>query len=57
MRAGVAVSILTSGDQQGDEMAQIFVKVLPRIKRFLQNHMKPLIAKIARDGSVSMFFH
>ena len=37
-------------------MAQIFVKALPKIKRFLQKHSKPFIAKIAKDGSVSLLF-
>ncbi len=56
MRAGVAAFILTSGDLQGEEMAQIFVKALPRINRFLQKYTKPFIAKIAKDGSVSLLF-
>jgi predicted nuclease of predicted toxin-antitoxin system len=56
MKAGVAAFILTSGDLQGDEMAQIFVKALPRIIRFLKSHAKPFIAKIAKDGSVSLLF-
>lgn len=37
-------------------MAQFFVKALPAITRFLFKHKKPFIAKIARDGSVSMLF-
>jgi hypothetical protein len=45
-----------AGDLQGEEMAQIFVKALPRISRFLKNHTKPFIAKIAKDGSVSLLF-
>ncbi len=56
MRAGVATFILTSGDLQGEEMAQIFVKALPRITRFLEKYDKPFIAKIAKDGSVSLLF-
>lgn len=56
MKAGVAAFILTSGDLQGQEMAQIFVKALPRITRSLKNHTKPFIAKVARDGSVSLLF-
>jgi len=56
MKAGVAAFILTSGDLQGEEMAQIFVKALPRITRFLKSHTKPFIAKIAKDGSVSLLF-
>jgi len=46
----------SSGDLQGEEMAQIFVKALPRITRLLKNHAKPFIAKVARDGSVSLLF-
>lgn len=56
MKAGVAAFILTSGDLQGEEMAEIFVKALPRITRFLKNHTKPFIAKVAKDGSVSLLF-
>lgn len=37
-------------------MAQIFVKALPRSTRFLKNHTKPFIAKVVRDGSVSLLF-
>ena len=54
MKAGVAAFILTSGDLQGEEMAQIFVNALPKMTRFLQKHAKPFIAKIAKDGSVSL---
>jgi 5S rRNA maturation endonuclease (ribonuclease M5) len=54
MKAGVAAFILTSGDLQGEEMAEIFVKALPAIQRFLLKHPKPFIAKIAKDGSVSL---
>ncbi len=56
MKAGVAAFILTSGDLQGEEMAQIFVKALPRITRFLKKHPKPFIARIAKDSSVSLLF-
>jgi hypothetical protein len=37
-------------------MAQIFVKTLSCITRFLKNHEQPFIAKGARDGSVSLLF-
>lgn len=56
MKARVAAFILTSGDLQGDEMAKIFVKALPAMSKFLARHRKPFIAKIARNGSVSMLF-
>ncbi len=37
-------------------MAQIFVKALTGIQRFLAKHKKPFIAKIARKGSVTTLF-
>lgn len=56
MAAKVGAFILTSGDLQGEEMAQIFVTALPAISRFLAKHRKPFIAKVARSGSVSLLF-
>lgn len=56
MNAGVGAFILTAGDLQGDEMAEIFVKALPAIAKFLQKHKKPYIARVIRDGSVSLLF-
>ncbi|MBI5855983.1 MAG: hypothetical protein HZB35_12330 [Nitrospirae bacterium] len=56
LNAQVAAFILTAGDLQGEEMARIFVKALPAISRFLRKHQKPFIAKIARNGSVTMLF-
>jgi predicted nuclease of predicted toxin-antitoxin system len=56
MNAGIAAFILTAGDLQGDEMARVFVDALPAITRFLKKHMKPFIAKVGRNGSVSMLF-
>jgi predicted nuclease of predicted toxin-antitoxin system len=56
MRAGVGAFVLTAGDLKGDEMAQIFVKALPAISRFLAKHRKPFIAKVTRGGSVSKLF-
>ncbi len=54
MNAGVGAFILTAGDLQGEEMAQIFVKALPAIAKFLRKHKKPFIAKVTRNGLVSM---
>lgn len=56
MNAGVGAFILTAGDLQGDEMAEIFVKALPAMAKFLRKHRKPFIARVARDGSVSLLF-
>jgi len=54
MKAGVGAFILTSGDLSGEEMAQIFVKALPAISKFLVKHRRPFIAKITRSGSVTI---
>lgn len=56
MNAGVGAFILMAGDLQGDEMAEIFVKALPAIAKFLKKHKKPYIARVTRDGSVSLLF-
>ncbi|WHZ23650.1 MAG: hypothetical protein OJF47_002762 [Nitrospira sp.] len=53
---GVAAFILTTGDLQGQEMANIFVAALPGIAKFLTKHKKPFMAKVGRNGSVSMMF-
>ncbi|MFQ5925966.1 MAG: hypothetical protein ACE5MH_00850 [Terriglobia bacterium] len=54
MRAGVRAFVLTAGDLQGVEMAQIFVKALPAIFRFVARNSPPFIAKVARSGAVTM---
>lgn len=56
MNAGVAGFILTAGDLQGEEMARVFVKALPSNAKFLRKHKKPFIARVARDGAVSLLF-
>jgi 5S rRNA maturation endonuclease (ribonuclease M5) len=56
LQAGVAAFILTAGDLQGEEMARIFVKALRPISKFLRKHNRPFIARISRDGAVSMLF-
>jgi len=56
VKAQVAMFTLTSGNLTGEEMAQAFVKALPRIYRFLAKHRPPFIARITRSGEVSMIF-
>lgn len=56
MKAQVRAFVLTGGDLQGGEMAQIFVNALPAIKRFATKYSPPFIAKVTRGGSVSMLF-
>ena len=52
--ANTAMFALTARDCQGSEMADIFVKALPRIARFLKKNRPPFIAKVTRRGDVSM---
>ena len=52
--AGTALFVLISGDLQGKEMAAVFVRALPGIKRFLAAHQPPFIAKVYRDGRTVM---
>ncbi|MBI4591085.1 MAG: hypothetical protein HY725_19840 [Candidatus Rokubacteria bacterium] len=56
VRAGVRVFVLTAGDLQGGEMAEIFVKALPAMNGFAAQHSPPFIARVSRTGSVSMLF-
>lgn len=50
----IAMFALTARNCQGSEMADIFVKALPRITRFLKKHQPPFIAKVTRRGDVSL---
>lgn len=53
--SGVRAFILVSGNLSGPEMAEIFVKALPRIRRFAIRHSPPFIAKILKDSSIEMW--
>jgi hypothetical protein len=53
IKAKVAVFTPTAGDLQGAEMARIFIKAIPTMRRFIAKHKPPFIARIARDGSIS----
>ncbi len=57
MNAGVAAFILTAGGLQGEEMARIFVRVLPTIQKLLAKHPRPFIARITASGAVSPLSH
>jgi hypothetical protein len=54
--AKVALFALASGNLNGEEMAQAFVAALPRMSRLLAKHRLPLIAKVTRNGEVSIVF-
>lgn len=53
-KANVRLFVLVSGGLCGEEMTDIIVKALPKIKRFILKHQPPFIAKITKDGAVSM---
>lgn len=54
MQAGVRAFVLVAKNLSGREMADIFVKALPAIRRFVANHQPPFIAKVTRSSAVSM---
>ena len=43
----------TRGDLQGKEMADIFIKALPRIIKYSQENKPPFIAKITKEGKAA----
>ena len=52
----VGAFVLTAGDLQGAEMAEIFIKALPKIRRLIEINSPPYIASVTRSGSVSILF-
>ncbi|MGH7844205.1 MAG: hypothetical protein ACREQW_03410 [Candidatus Binatia bacterium] len=52
--ARVKAFVLTSTQLQGREMAAAFVRALPRMKRLIARHAPPFIARVSRDGKVSL---
>ncbi len=55
MNAKVRAFVLASkGDLQGQEMAEIFIKALPAMKRLLTQTPGPFIANVNRKGKVAL---
>lgn len=52
--ARVKAFVLTRGNLKGDDMATIFVKALPAMQRFANDHHDPFIARITSQGKVSL---
>jgi hypothetical protein len=50
------VFTLSAGNAQGHEMAQIFLKAMPRVERFAQLTAPPFIARIARQAQIVKIF-
>jgi predicted nuclease of predicted toxin-antitoxin system len=54
MQAGVRAFVLVAKNLSGREMAEVFVKALPAIRRFLANHQPPFIAKVTQSNAISL---
>lgn len=52
--AGVGAFVLVSKDLSGEEMGKILVQSVPAIKRFIARTSRPFLAKMTRDGKVSL---
>jgi hypothetical protein len=53
--ANVRAFVLTAGgDLSGSEMASIFVSALPRMKKLCRKTSPPFIARVTREGNVSL---
>jgi uncharacterized protein with PIN domain len=53
-RHKVRVFIFGSGEMKAQEMADAFVKALPKISRFASRKAAPFFARISRSGLVSV---
>ena len=54
-RAGARVFILVSGNLTRQQMADLFVDVLEKLKKFTQGNQAPFIAKIYKNGRVELW--
>jgi hypothetical protein len=52
LRAGVRAFVLISGELTGAEMAQVLIKALPAIVRFVKSESGPYLVKVFKDGSI-----
>ena len=50
--AKVAMFVIVSKNLTGPQTAEVILKALGRIRRFISSHRRPFIAKIYRDGRV-----
>ncbi len=51
--ARVRAFVLTSGNLKAIDMAEAFVRALPKMRRLLQKKSGPFIAKVTRAGAVA----
>lgn len=50
--SGARVFILVAGNLRGAEIASVFVRALPAMRRILEAHQGPFIARIAKSGNI-----
>lgn len=54
--ANATVFTLTAGSVQGSEMADIFVKAMPKIKAYVEAHTPPYIVGLSKSGLLSTIY-
>jgi predicted nuclease of predicted toxin-antitoxin system len=54
-RAEVKVFILSSGNLTRQDMADLFIEVLEKMKKFAQGNQAPFIAKVSKDRRVELW--
>jgi predicted nuclease of predicted toxin-antitoxin system len=54
LAAKVRAFVLTSGNLRADEMAEAFVKALPRMQRLLKKMKGPFVARVTRGGKADL---
>ncbi len=54
--AKARVFTLTAGSVQGSEMADIFVKTMPKIKAYVEANAPPYIVRISKTGVLATVF-
>ncbi|QFZ91274.2 hypothetical protein [Synechococcus elongatus] len=53
--AGAKVFILVSGNLNRQQMADLFIGVLPKLEKFNLGNQAPFIAKVYKDGRVELW--
>ena len=56
VKHGVRAFSLTSGEMKAQEMAEVFLKAMPKMKRLLRKHPEPFIAAVTRSGDITLVF-
>ena len=49
-----AFVLAAQGDLRAEMLAEIFLKALPKIRRTVKKRKPPFIAKISRDGDITL---